>query len=111
MWTRRSGLGLKSPEKPQQRGNSLLTGVRLILSSHYLCHLCAYLLTNSFVSSMFYFVKTLVVADSHMGSSSRTAFFAGINSFSALIIVVLQVRNPSSFSLLRFKQRPLLCCP
>ena len=84
---RRSGFG------SIRHGNSFLNGLRLIMSSRYLCHLCVYLLANSFVSSMFYFIKAIVVADSHMGSSSRTAFFAGINSFSALITILLQVRN------------------
>lgn len=77
--------------RPSSHMRALQEGLRLIWSSGYLIHLCSYLLMHSFISSMFYFTKTLVVARSRMGSSSRTAWFASINSASAFLIFVLQV--------------------
>eukprot|EP00191_Tetraselmis_sp_GSL018_P007155 CAMPEP_0177603260 /NCGR_PEP_ID=MMETSP0419_2-20121207/15403_1 /TAXON_ID=582737 /ORGANISM="Tetraselmis sp., Strain GSL018" /LENGTH=423 /DNA_ID=CAMNT_0019096991 /DNA_START=306 /DNA_END=1577 /DNA_ORIENTATION=- len=79
-------------EVKQPRLGALAKGMQLIWRSQYLRHICIYLLVNSFVSSMFYFTKTTVVAHSTMrSSSSRTAWFASVNSASASLIFILQV--------------------
>jgi len=79
-------------KRMQSRRTGLLNGLKLILASSYLRHLCLYLLMGSFISSLFYFTKTSVVSRSSLvDSSSRSAWFASVNFSSAFVIFFLQV--------------------
>jgi len=79
----------KAPDKPKP---SITASLQLIWRSSYLLHICAYLFANAVCSSMFYFVKTITMLHSDVDTSSRrTAWFAGVNSVSAGIMLVLQV--------------------
>lgn len=83
----------KAPDKPKP---SITASLQLIWRSSYLLHICAYLFANAVCSSMFYFVKTITMLHSDVDTSSRrTAWFAGVNSVSAGIMLVLQVRQIS----------------
>ncbi len=66
-------------------------GLTLVLASPYLCALCAFMMLQYVNSSLFYFEKTLVVAAAGQDAAHKTAFFAAVNSASALCILVLQL--------------------
>ncbi|KFM24908.1 hypothetical protein F751_1787 [Auxenochlorella protothecoides] len=69
---------------------SLLQGIRVIRGSGYLQRICVYVVFNYFVSSFFYFEKTIIVARVP-DAGVRTTWFAMINSASASFILVLQL--------------------
>ena len=69
----------------------LLDSFRLIASSPYMRHLCAFLTLNYVVSSFFYFERSMVVAAAARDAVGRTRLFAAINSASGAVIAVVQV--------------------
>ncbi|GJP60930.1 hypothetical protein CLOP_g18147 [Closterium sp. NIES-67] len=69
----------------------LVAGVRLVLSSSYLLHVCAFLMLTAIVSSFFYFERSSVVATSVVDPVQRRKAIANINSLSAVATVVFQL--------------------
>jgi hypothetical protein len=71
--------------------HNVLEGFYLIIRSGYLLLLCLFLLLTYMVGSLMYFERSLVVAQQVTSTSSRTAFFARVNSYSAFIITGMQL--------------------
>eukprot|EP00271_Cylindrocystis_brebissonii_P001453 TRINITY_DN1170_c0_g3_i3.p1 TRINITY_DN1170_c0_g3~~TRINITY_DN1170_c0_g3_i3.p1 ORF type:complete len:404 (-),score=61.67 TRINITY_DN1170_c0_g3_i3:164-1306(-) len=79
---------------------SLVEGLRLIVQSSYLLHVCSFLLLTAIVSSFFYFERAAVVAGTSDDPVVRRKLLANINSLSAVATVTFQltltVRSNSS---------------
>lgn len=73
----------------------LSEGYRLICASPYLVAICLHLLLNYVVGSLVYFEKSLVVSLTVSDTSSRAEFFATVNSYSAALILALQLAATS----------------
>ena len=80
-------------------------GFAAIAGSRYLLTLAAYLLLSTATSSLLYFLKAAVLAGAAPDAGGRMALVAGINSTSAGIIAVLQVRIGA------LPAKPNLFCP
>ncbi|CAI6007246.1 unnamed protein product [Closterium sp. NIES-64] len=90
---RGSSAGRASSRGTRQSGGlrEVVAGVRLVLSSSYLLHVCAFLMLTAVVSSFFYFERSSVVATSVVDPVQRRKAIANINSLSAVATVVFQL--------------------
>ncbi|CAI7876603.1 unnamed protein product [Closterium sp. NIES-53] len=90
---RGSSTGRASSRGTRQSGGlrEVVAGVRLVLSSSYLLHVCAFLMLTAIVSSFFYFERSSVVATSVVDPVQRRKAIANINSLSAVATVVFQL--------------------
>eukprot|EP00271_Cylindrocystis_brebissonii_P001452 TRINITY_DN1170_c0_g3_i2.p1 TRINITY_DN1170_c0_g3~~TRINITY_DN1170_c0_g3_i2.p1 ORF type:complete len:531 (-),score=85.02 TRINITY_DN1170_c0_g3_i2:428-1951(-) len=70
---------------------SLVEGLRLIVQSSYLLHVCSFLLLTAIVSSFFYFERAAVVAGTSDDPVVRRKLLANINSLSAVATVTFQL--------------------
>ncbi|CAK9859248.1 unnamed protein product [Sphagnum jensenii] len=66
-------------------------GLRLIVASTYLLHICAFLWLSAVVSSFFYFEKSAVVAGIVHDPLGRRILLAEINSLTAVFILIGQL--------------------
>lgn len=71
--------------------SSMLEGLRLILDSSYLLHVCGFLWLTAVVSSFFYFQRANVVAKVAHDPLGRRVLLAKINSFTAVFILFGQL--------------------
>ncbi|CAK9193764.1 unnamed protein product [Sphagnum troendelagicum] len=70
---------------------AMLEGLRLIVASTYLLHICAFLWLSAVVSSFFYFEKSAVVAGIVHDPLGRRILLAEINSLTAVFILIGQL--------------------
>lgn len=71
--------------------SAMLEGLRLILASSYLLHVCCFLWLTAVVSSFFYFQRANVVAGVTHDPLGRRMLLAKINSFTAVFILFGQL--------------------
>ncbi|CAH2074026.1 unnamed protein product [Thlaspi arvense] len=70
---------------------AILDGMRLILASPYLLLVSLFLWLGAVISSFFYFQKVNIIAMTIKSSIGRRKFFAQINSFVAVFILIGQL--------------------
>eukprot|EP00250_Pteridium_aquilinum_P000236 c10259_g1_i1 orf=158-1600(+) len=78
-------------EAVRSKISSMLEGLRLILASSYLLHVCCFLWLTAVVSSFFYFQRANVVARVAHDPLGRRVLLAEINSFTAVFILFGQL--------------------
>lgn len=77
--------------------SAALEGVKLILASGYLIHVCSFLWLTAVVSSFFYFQRTSVVAGTVQDALGRRMLLAKINSLTAVFILFGQLTITGQF--------------
>ena len=65
--------------------------IGLIVRSPLLLHLCGHLVCSYMLSSLLFFGRSLVLASTVADSGGRMRWFAAMHSYSAMIILTLQL--------------------
>jgi len=76
---------------PEERPNSLWSGITTVMKSRYLMGICFYIFLYTFTTSFLYFEKQTLVASAVGGRAERVVFFARLNFASSLATVLVQL--------------------